>query len=357
MDKASIIVPVYNAEKYLSHCIESLIKQTYKNIEIILINDGSTDGSLKICERYAERDNRIKIHSIKNSGVSTARNIGISLATGSYITFVDSDDWAEPNMIEFAMTKIKETESDIVVWSCYKNYYNEEIRISMIPGGDRVFSNNKDILYLKSIHAMYGEEKVTDSVSTGSVWCKLYKKDIVTRNNLKFQPHLTRAQDTVFSIYAFHYANKICYFDRSLYHYRINNSSTTSGTRYISDTKIPFNALLGEYESFIKKYNKDKNEKYYKALYARTIQVLKWHLEHNYFHNKYSKGIWNRRKEVIKLIDTQPYKRALSEVDLGLLPKKEKVMTLLFKYKMVLVFYIINSLHSKIERIRNRKFD
>lgn len=357
MDKVSIIVPVYNAEKYLSHCIESLSNQTYKNIEIILVNDGSTDDSLKICEKYAEKDNRIRLHNIKNSGVSTARNIGIGIATGTYITFVDSDDWAEPNMLEFAVTKIKETESDIVIWSCFKNYYNNELRISMIPGGDKVFEGSKDILYLKSIHAMYGEEKITDSVSTGSVWCKLYRKEIITRNNLKFNTYLTRAQDTVFSINAFKYANKISYFDKNLYHYRINNSSTTSGTRYIPDTEKPFNLLLDEFEVFIKKHIKNESRDYYRALNARTIQVLKWHLDHNFFHANYSGRIWNRRKAINDLISEEPYKTALIKVDYNILPKKEKVMTILFKSKMILVFYYIYKLQNKFEMKRNRKYN
>src|SRR5699024_1555316 len=106
-----------------------------------------------------------------------------------------------------------------------------------------------------------------------------------------------RAQDIVFAINAFKHANKISYIDESLYHYRINSSSTTSGTRFISDTEKPFNLLLDELELFIKKNGKEENENYYKAFNARTVQVLGWHLEHNFFHAKFKGGIFKRKFE------------------------------------------------------------
>lgn len=356
MGKVSVIVPVYNASSYIPQCIESLLNQTYQNIEIILINDGSTDDSLSICESYAEKDRRIIVHSIKNSGVSTARNVGMNIATGDYITFVDSDDWAELNMLEYAVTKLKKTESDIVIWSYFKNYYKNEVKLPLIPGGNQVFDHEKDILYLKAIYGRYDENIViTEGVSVGTVWCKLYKKDLLDKNNLKFIPALTRAQDTVFSINAFSYAKKISYFDENLYHYRISNSSTTSGTRFIQDTKKPFNLLLDEYKKFIQKQGDRKG--YDVVFNARTIQVLLWHLEHYYFHDRYQKGVLNRRKEIVNLIKTEPYKTALLNVDSKFLPKKEKVMSMLLKRKLVLTFYLIYTLHGKVEKFRNRRYE
>lgn len=354
MDKISVIVPVYNAERYLSQCIESLIKQTHEDVEIILINDGSIDGSLKICEKYEKNDNRIKVHSIKNSGVSTARNLGISVATGEYITFVDSDDWAEPNMLEFALKKIKESNSDIVIWSYFKNYLDDELLLSLLPGGDQTFEDNKDILYLKSIYALYGEGEITESVSSGTVWCKLYRKKLITENKLEFNPMLIRAQDTVFSINVFEKAKKISYYDKSLYHYRINNSSTCSGTRLILDTKKPFNKLLEEFKAFTRKYD---NHNYDEALNARTIQVLMWHLKHNYFHSGNRKNIFQKRKEILSLINTEPYKSALFNINNSLLPKKERLMANLFRYKLILIFYFIYVLYNKKEQSKSRRYD
>lgn len=355
MGKVSVIVPVYNAEKYLPQCLDSLLKQTYTNIEVILIDDGSTDKSLAICQSYANKDNRIMIHSIENSGVSTARNLGIDCATGEYITFVDSDDWAEPNMLECVVNNIEQTESDLVIWSYFKNYYNNEIKLSLLPGGDQVFEEDKDILYLKTIYGRYSEGEVTEGVSVGTTWCKLYRTDFIKERGLKFNPSLTRAQDTIFSIYAFSYAKRISYFDENLYHYRISNSSTTSGTRFISDTHSPFDLLLDEYRDFMIKNSDSK--KLEVSFNARTIQVLLWHIEHYYFHERYPKGLLNKRREIVSLIQSEPYKNALLNVDKRLLPRKEKVMSLLFKRKFIFTFYLVYSIHRKAEEKRKRRFD
>ena len=106
MEKVSVIIPIYNAEKFLSLCLESIINQTYKNLEIVLVNDGSLDNSIEICRQYAERDNRIKIIDDKNRGVSYARNKGIEKATGQYILFIDSDDIVKKNYIDILVKKI-----------------------------------------------------------------------------------------------------------------------------------------------------------------------------------------------------------------------------------------------------------
>src|SRR5690625_2511283 len=273
-----------------------MVKQTYKNIEIILVNDGSKDSSANIINEYAEQDNRIKTIHIKNSGVSTARNIGLQNSTGDWVTFVDSDDWAEEEMISFAIGKAQETSADIVMWSYFKNYTQQQLRLSLLPGGDQVIEEDKNLFHLKAIYSMYGEGGAKESVSSGTVWCKLYKRSLIDKNNLNFKVGLTRAQDTIFTINAVECADKIAYFDKHLYHYRITNTSTTSGTKYIEDTNKPFDMLLDEFLLFIDK--QEKKDLYYEVFYARTIQVLMWHLKHKYFHSLYPYGSMRRRKDI-----------------------------------------------------------
>src|SRR5699024_8752290 len=132
----------------------------------------------------------------------------------------------------------------------FKNFRDKELPLPLINQEDRLFYDDKDILYLKSLDSMYNQEKVTESVSVGTTWCKLYKKELIFDNHLKFNPILTRAQDTVFTMNAFSHANKISYYNTNLYHYRISNTSTSSGSRYIKDTLMPFNELLKEMYSF-----------------------------------------------------------------------------------------------------------
>ena len=122
--KVSLIIPVYNAEKYLQECLDSAINQTLENIEIIIVNDGSTDNSLTICKRYSQKDSRIKLISQKNSGVAVARNIALQTATGEYIAFMDSDDYIDKNMLFDMYTKAKRDNADIVTCQ-FKHIQND----------------------------------------------------------------------------------------------------------------------------------------------------------------------------------------------------------------------------------------
>ena len=134
MKKISIIVPVYQAEKYISKCIESIVNQTYKNLEIILVDDGSTDRSGEICDEYGKKDNRIVVVHNKNKGVSVARNCGLDIATGDYITFVDSDDYIDLQMYSEMMKVVEKYSCDVVMCDCIKEFekksekYTHEIR-------------------------------------------------------------------------------------------------------------------------------------------------------------------------------------------------------------------------------------
>ena len=118
-EKVSVIVPVFNVEKYLRQCLDSILQQTYQNLEIIIINDGSTDGSDAICREYAGKDSRISYFAKENTGISDTRNVGIRQATGEYVTFVDSDDWVEHTYVEELHDKLKAYDADIAI----TNYY------------------------------------------------------------------------------------------------------------------------------------------------------------------------------------------------------------------------------------------
>lgn len=132
MDKISIVVPIYNVEKYLDQCVKSIINQTYKNLEIILVNDGSIDNSGKICDKYKRQDNRVIVIHKENGGSSDARNVGIQIATGKYIGFVDSDDYIEKDMYEFLYNNMINENADIsccnrfLLWSNKKQIYGEK---------------------------------------------------------------------------------------------------------------------------------------------------------------------------------------------------------------------------------------
>ena len=228
----SVIIPIYNVEKYLKKCIESVINQTYKNLEIILVNDGSTDNSKNIIDKYSLIDNRIKIINKKNGGLSDARNAGIEIAKGEYITFLDSDDWIELDMYEKLYKYIKQENADIVQCS-YQEVYNEEIYNQKIKAEIKIISG-KDSLY-----NLYGEH----NVKTVVVWNKLYKIELF--NDIRF-PKGKYHEDEFTTYKVLYKANKIVDCNLPLVYYRQRKGSIMNSKFNIKrlDTLEAFNQRL-----------------------------------------------------------------------------------------------------------------
>jgi glycosyltransferase involved in cell wall biosynthesis len=224
MDLISIIVPVYNVEHYLERCLNSIIKQTYSNIEIIIINDGSKDNSLEVCQRYQQKDNRIRIISKKNEGVSVARNIGIKEASGKYIGFVDSDDWIEPEMYESMYNTIIKHNCSIA----FCNYSKD----SKFTNSPKLLKTNKEVLekidIIKDLICnMIGINDILPKYYNvmGSVWRCLYKKEFIEKFNLSFRPDIQMMEDLIFNIEALIYCDRACIDHGVWYHYMQNKTS------------------------------------------------------------------------------------------------------------------------------------
>jgi len=213
MDLISIIIPVYNVEQYLSRCLDSVIVQSYSNIEIIVINDGSTDSSGIICDIYAEKDNRIKVIHQSNKGLSAALNVGLDKATGSYIGFVDSDDWIEPDMYELLHAMLKDLNVPICAAGYYKAYdkgsrfMNNAVTIS-----DGIISTEDMLLYPLKRDDYMG--------FCGYVWNKLYSAGIINKYNKRFDENIRYGMDVLF--FASTVITGKCtgaYINKPLYHY------------------------------------------------------------------------------------------------------------------------------------------
>ena len=204
-NKISIIIPVYNVENYIERCIDSLISQSYINLEIILVDDGSTDKSGEICDRYAVVDNRIKVIHIKNSGRGEARNIGLSQANGQYIGFVDSDDWVEKDLYKYMIENIEETKADISICAYYECL--DDIK-------------NKKMLYEKSF-VCTGKEALHYTMSNVigvywfniAIWNKLYKKAVV--ENIRFTGR--EYEDIMYNAEVIYGARNVSYINKCLY--------------------------------------------------------------------------------------------------------------------------------------------
>lgn len=224
-DLISIVVPVYNCEKYLEECLESLCSQTYKNTEIICVDDGSTDSSVDLLKSIAEKDSRVKILSQKNAGAGAARNYGLSVAKGKYIYFFDADDIAINNLLELAYNRAQETDADIVAFNGY-TFTNDDISTKKIKPG-----YNKNVLGDSSYVFSYKDypENIMSIVNVVP-WNKLIRTDFIKENNIRFE-EISSTNDITFSAVCAATAKKIALVDKQLMYYRLGHSGTISSTK------------------------------------------------------------------------------------------------------------------------------
>lgn len=325
--KVSVVVPVYNVEKYIEECIESLLEQTLSDIEVILVNDGSQDKSGEICKKFSEQYSHIQLIEKENEGVSVARNEGIKSAKGEYITFVDADDYVDAFFCEKFYKAAKENTADICVCD-YKFIGSEgvEKKSSFSLEGLNTIDEYKRDLILRTLYRGYGENIKNAVVSAGVTWGKFYRLDFIKKVGACFVPNLIRAQDTIFWLNLLTKTNKITYIDEALYIYRINNFSITSGGKYIEDSANAFGKLLKEYEKFIKEEGLDSE--FTQAYYGRVIEVIFWHIKHNYFNEKNKFTYKEKKRDFNDLLKSQPYIQAIREIDIKMLSRHQRLFVL-----------------------------
>lgn len=239
----TIIVPIYNSAKYLEETLKSIYYQTYCRLEIILINDGSRDSSLKICEGYAQKDDRCIVINKENTGVSDSRNIGIENSHGKYIFFMDADDLIEENAIEQLVKMIQKEDVDVVKCN-FSRKYEGKTYTNVYP---KEFVN-------RTIE--YPKKNILDMVLSGEIeaylWCLLIKRDNIIKYNIRFNTKLAMMEDTVWLVQLLTNIKKIFISDMCLYHYNITNQSASRSTKNIV-RNISNVLLVNELEKYILK--------------------------------------------------------------------------------------------------------
>ena len=220
----SIVIPIYNAEKYLEECLNSIKNQTYKNIEVIMVNDGSKDDSETICKRFSEYDARFRYFTKANGGVSSARNLGLDNVKGDYITFIDADDWIDEKHLELLITTVKKNHSDIVI-SSYKQFNNIDVFYL------RAYTIQEK--YLLNFERMNRDDFLTifpklmsTNVCFNNAVAKLFRKELV--NDLRFDTSIKYGEDLDFYFRLYLNVDSISYVDEPTYVYRMHGDSTTS---------------------------------------------------------------------------------------------------------------------------------
>lgn len=247
MDLISVIVPIYQVEKYLGSCVESIVSQTYRNLEIILVDDGSPDNCPAICDQWAEKDDRIRVIHKNNGGLSDARNAGLELATGEYIAFVDSDDWINEHYIEYLYEAIRQTDADLAACD-----------ISIVLEGKEVQTISRKM----PVPVINTPEEALSTLLIGRgyravVWNKLYKRKLLCGETFEVgKLH----EDEFFSYRIYDKCTKLTYIDLPLYNYlqREGSIMATYSVRHLDSLEAYSRRLILLQRNYPKLYEKDK---------------------------------------------------------------------------------------------------
>lgn len=345
----TVIVPVYNVEKFIDKCVQSVIDQTMTDIEVILVDDGSTDNSLARCIEWANKDSRVKVYHQENQGVSVARNLGIEKSAGEFIAFIDSDDWIEPNYLEALYAIAKAKDADISICGFYFDYPDEVVARGHFEK-NMEFNGKEDIaqIQIQILAKNMSRIKNNSGDRIGAPWCKLFKTGFIKENNLSFIPNLKRSQDVVFNLYALEYANKVVYTNQPLYHYTINPDSVC--VKFSKSILTNVNAYLKEMGKFIAKYH--KNDKMFRDAFNTKICTSVYKCMFQYFFDEQYPGTRaDMRRELDEYLNQDLFKNGLRNVKYKNLDRTEKVFVFFLKRRMYGVLLFLVKMRQKFIKV------
>ena len=249
--KVSIIVPVYNVESYLRQCMDSLINQTYPNLEIICVNDGSTDASGEILEQYAQADSRISVIHTQNSGVASARNAALSRTFGTYVMFVDGDDWIDTETCEKAVSQAEALAVDLVMWPYIREFPEHSAPKVIFPDA-KIFDEAECHALQRRMIGLLGAElaRPENADALCTVWGKLYRREIIAQNNIQFTDlqRIGTYEDGLFNLDYLASVKRAAYIPYYLSHYRKNTGMTS---RYRAQLRAQWGNLFSDMRSYI----------------------------------------------------------------------------------------------------------
>ena len=317
--KVTIVIPVYNTENYLDKCLSSVVNQTFSDIKVIIVNDGSTDNSLEICKKYAVNDKRITLIDKVNEGVSIARNIGINLAEGEWIYFLDSDDFLDLNTLENLVIEAHSSDADIIQFGL-RSY-----KVSTLVGGKKP-SNRKEYKDLKKF--LHGNE-----LKPICAWLHLFKLKVIKENNIIFNTNLKHGEDMLFVYSVYCHARKILVLDKVFYNQVL---SPNSASRKPIKIKVLFDSLLFLTEltkyvhenKLVSEYNQELKKLSKRIFILPLLLEDKFEFEEN---KKEIQSIYNSIYDDNKLIFNEIYHK-IARIDISLLVFLLKVVN---KFKKV----------------------
>ncbi|PXV91459.1 glycosyltransferase involved in cell wall biosynthesis [Lachnotalea glycerini] len=299
-NKVSIIVPVYNGEKYLEKTLSSILASIYRNIEIVLVDDGSKDKSKQICDYYASKDNRVKVFSKINGGIVEARNFGMLKATGDYLCFCDQDDIVSKHMYDLMMKRILKDNSEICISSTGRLLGKEELPYEKLEDatykGDEILQNVLYPILFNGFDVAYKNKKVK---IYGTIWKYMISRELIIKNKLKFKRFINYEDDLIMSIELLTFSHRVSTLSEKLYFWRINQESESSTGKYIKALEDKIESLDQYIISILYKRGIDNKiiEQY------KEIKQLNNYLQIIENENNTNKRLVQKKSILVKYID------------------------------------------------------
>ena len=331
----SVIIPIYNMEHLLSKCVDSILNQTYRCIDVILVDDGSTDNSLTICNDYAKIDSRVKVVQKQNGGVSSARNAGIDVATGDYVHFVDPDDWIELNTYEILVHYLLGNRSDILRFNANrKGEILNELPFEGIYENER-FEN-------EIVLPMIGSEKFGGMFILGVLWIHLFNRELIERNKIRFNTELMRCEDRLFTTTAMLFAHSMTFVKDCLYHYEVYDNSLSN--RYDPNRWKQESLYL---EKLKELFRKNKNDTFVKEANLRVANdcVLRvvTSVNQEFFSNN-NNSFQKKYINLQKILNDPQTIDALKKMQSEKLGLKGRLTIMMIKNRLVSMLCIFNTI-------------
>lgn len=343
--KVSIIIPVYNAQEYLQECIDSVLGQSFSNIEVVLVDDGSKDDSGKICDEYASKDGRVNVIHQANAGVSVARNKGIEAANGEWIMFVDSDDFITSDAVGKMIGQVTKAECQNII----ANFLEDGKGLT----GNVVefdLSEYRDGFWGGCIAGpdMFGPvypEKLRQLPYLGTPCAKLFLRKTIVENNIRFPLDVRFGEDSIFNMYVFKYAEKVVFVDEPVYVYRKHEGSLC--TSNIDKKADEYTAYVNRTEAVLEEFKAENGLNPYRAV---DLSQMVWELSNLYGADAQSiKQIFVYNKLLKTFAELEPCEAALKTVKPKWVPElKHKLFVVLLKRKLYLVSILICFVFHKI---------
>lgn len=333
MSLVSFVVPVYNAEKTIERCVRSLQNQTVDDVEILLIDDGSKDQSLSVCKTLADEDPRIRVIHQENAGVSVARNVGIENAQGTYISFVDADDWIDSNVCEVFSDALKQNDYDLFCFAADYHFGKKHTYTKIFEKSIPLLSDaQREELHLKVMTPWApGFEYHVKTRFTASAGGKFYRLEILKKRQIEFQKGLTISEDCVFNLLAIEHLLRIGYTSDILYHYEQHEDSAQNSYRKGSMKK--FDMAIEIINLWLNQYK--KNRRFCDSANTLFFHFIFGTLREDVFHKDNPNTLTYRLNYLKEILEDPFHISILKNVQWSYFSFAEKILVFLLKMKMV----------------------